>query len=101
MFLVEILLPLRDQQGAAFPGDPFGRLASELTEAFGGMTAFTRSPAEGRWKQDGETESDDIAVIEVMAEHIDRDWWADLRQRLEREFRQDEIVIRAHVIERL
>jgi hypothetical protein len=101
MHLVELLLPLRDRDGAPFPAAQFERLTRELTEAFGGVTAFTRSPAKGRWKDGGKTESDDIIVIEVMAEGIDRAWWAELRQRLERMFRQDEIVIRAQTIERL
>ena len=47
------------------------------------------------------TERDDIAVIEVMAETVDRGWWAELRRRLEHEFSQDEIVIRGQWTERL
>jgi hypothetical protein len=30
-----------------------------------------------------------------MADRLDEAWWEALRQRLEREFRQDELVIRA------
>jgi hypothetical protein len=101
MHLVEILLPLRDKSGAPFPGAQFERLARELTSAFGGVTSFTRSPAEGRWKDGGKTESDEIVVVEVMVEHVDRAWWGDLRRRLEDAFRQDEIVIRAHRVDRL
>jgi len=40
----------------------------ELTDKFGGATSFVRSPGKGLWHSDGETESDTIAVIEVMAE---------------------------------
>ena len=67
----------------------------ELTEKFGGATSFVRSPGKGLWQSGGETESDAIAVIEVMAESIDPDYWRSLRKRLEREFSQEEIIIRA------
>jgi hypothetical protein len=101
MYLIQILLPLADQAGAPFPPRRYDRLAQQLTDRFGGVTSFTRSPAEGRWKQGGETEHDDIVVLEVMVEALDRDWWAKLRKRLAKDFRQDEIVIRAQPMERL
>jgi hypothetical protein len=36
-----------------------------------------------------------------MAEELDKTFWRTLRRRLERELSQDEIVIRAHEIDRL
>jgi len=101
MNLIEILLPLQDDEGQPFPSELFDRLARELTERFGGVTSFARSPAEGRWKQVGGTEHEDIAVIEVMAEELDRVCWSSLRERLMIEFKQDEVVIRGQAIERL
>jgi hypothetical protein len=44
---------------------------------------------------------DDIAVIEIMTETIDRGWWADFRRRVEQEFDQEEIMIRCHKTEQL
>jgi hypothetical protein len=44
---------------------------------------------------------DDIIVIEVMTDALDRGWWQHFRERLEDTFEQDEIVIRAAAIERL
>jgi hypothetical protein len=67
--------------------------------ALGGLTAFTRAPAEGHWRDAGETRRDDIVVFEVMAENLDRDWWRAYRRELERGFRQEEIVIRVQDIE--
>lgn len=99
--LVELLLPLHDNQGRVFPQELYERLIADLTRQHGGVTAHTRAPAEGSWRQKGRTTHDDIAVIEVMAERLDRDWWRALRGRLEGEFAQHEIVIRAHEIERL
>ena len=55
-------------------------VAQLLTERFGGVTSFSRSPGEGRWKNRGATEHDDIVVIEVMAEELDRAWWSQLRK---------------------
>jgi hypothetical protein len=101
MHLVQILLPLSDMQGQTFPSGKFDRLAQKLTEKFGGVTTFTRTPAEGRWKNGASTELDDIAVIEIMTETIDRGWWADLRTHLEQEFAQTEILIRCHETQQL
>jgi hypothetical protein len=101
MHLVEILLPLFDNDGTPFADRAFNRVATELTRRFGGVTAFTRAPAQGRWKGDGGETRDEIVVFEVMVEAIDRPWWQGYRRTLEGRFHQDEIVIRAHPIERL
>ena len=95
MHLVQILLPLYDNAGAPLPRELFSRVREELTGAFGGLTAFTRAPAEGLWKDGGETTRDDIVVFEVMAERLDESWWRAYRGELEKRFRQDEIVVRA------
>lgn len=101
MQLVEILLPLRDNNGRRFGPEPFAAVREELIEHFGGMTAFTRSPAEGVWANEGTVERDEIVIFEVMADWIDRSWWRAYRAELERRFDQDEIVIRAREFERL
>lgn len=101
MFLIEILLPLCDENGSSFPPESYERLEHELTERFGGVTSFSRPPAEGRWRNDGGIEHDDIVVLEVMAERLDRPWWSELRSRLMHAFAQDDIIIRSHAIERL
>ena len=49
MHLVQLLLPLNDDKGRRFSAQAFRGLAQELTEKFGGVTSFTRTPAEGRW----------------------------------------------------
>ena len=98
MHLIQILLPLYDNAGKTFGEETFSRVRRELTERFGGLTAFTRAPAQGLWKDEGETKHDEIVVFEVMAEQLDAVWWRGYRQRLEREFRQDTIVIRAQPV---
>ena len=101
MELIQILLPLRDDKGQSFPPELFDKLAKELTEKFGGVTSFTRTPAEGRWRDGHATTHDDIVVIEVMADNVEREWWTLLRARLEHDFQQDEVVIRRQETERL
>jgi hypothetical protein len=101
MHLIQILLPVHDNDGVEFPAEYFEALRQELTKMFGGVTSYMRSPADGRWHQDGETEYDEIVVVEVMASTLDKDWWANLRQRLMAEFKQDEVVIRAQSMQRL
>jgi hypothetical protein len=98
-----LLLPVYDNDGRRFPHSRYAALRTELTDRFGGLTAYTRAPAQGLWDEDdgGPPKHDDIVVYEVMAESLDRDWWSDFRGRLERDFVQDEIVIRAHDVERL
>ena len=102
MHLIEILLPLADNEGKPFAAGLHSAVRDELAEHFGGVTAFTRSPAEGLWKEgDGEPDRDDIVILEVMADWLDRGWWRDYRAQLEARFRQEEIVVRAREIELL
>jgi hypothetical protein len=101
MHLVEILLPLFDNDGRRFGREAFAQVREELVERFGGLTAFTRNPAEGVWEEGEDRSRDEIVIFEVMADALDRKWWRDYRRELERRFRQDEIVIRARAVERL
>lgn len=101
MHLVQILLPLYDNTGEALPKDLFAAVREELVQRFGGLTAFTRAPAKGLWKDDQGVQRDDIVIYEVMASQLDRGWWSGYRQSLERRFGQEEIVIRAQAIEQL
>ena len=99
MTLVQILLPLYDNAGTPFPPSHFGRVRDELTQHFGGLTAYTRSPAEGRWKEGGEgVQRDDIVIFEVMVKRVAPAWWRQYREDLQRRFAQDVIVVRAQEI---
>jgi hypothetical protein len=97
MYLVQILLPVYDNDGHPFDADDFLRLRTELADRFGGVTAYTRAPARGVWKDDatGATTRDDIVIFEVMTADLDRTWWADFRKHLEQRFRQDSLIVRA------
>jgi hypothetical protein len=101
MHLVQIILPLRSNAGEKLPRALFDDTQQELARRFGGVTAFTRSPAEGLWETQRALKEDDVVLYEVMADALDRDWWEVYRARLEARFGQKEIVVRAHEMERL
>lgn len=102
MHLVQLLLPLYDNDGVAIPGAVFREVREELTTRFGGLTAYTRAPAEGLWKDEtAQTTQDQIVIYEVMAEELDVDWWRTYRQQLERRFRQETLVVRAQRLQLL
>jgi hypothetical protein len=74
----------------------FAGIRRELTDRFGGVTAYMRAPARGAWKTgDGDEARDDIVIVEVMTPDLDRDWWDAYRRRLEELLRQEAIVVRA------
>src|SRR4051812_14214805 len=103
MKLVQLLLPVYDNEGTRQAEALFRRVREELTDRFGGLTEHTRAPARGLWQDDatGRTNLDDIVVYEVMVEDIDRSWWTAYRAELEQAFRQKELIIRAQPIELL
>jgi hypothetical protein len=101
MYLVEIFLPLADNSGQPFDDAKFTGVRETLAARFGGVTAFTRVPAHGVSRNGANEVHDDIVVFEAMAETLDRDLWARYRRQLERDFAQDEILIRATTVERL
>ena len=96
MHLVQLFLPLRDNDGAAFGRGMFGAVRDELTEAFGGVTAYQRAPATGLWEDDDATvQRDELVLFETMVETLDRTWWRRYAAELAGRFRQDEILVRA------
>ena len=96
MHLVQLLLPVYDNDKRAFPRAYFEQVRLELTNQFGGVTAFVRSPAVGLWKDNGEDITrDDVIMFEVLTEHLDQDWWKSYRQKLEKTFLQETILVRA------
>jgi len=102
MHLIQILLPLYDNGGTPFPQEEFLRVRDELTERFGGITTFVRSPARGLWKGSPTTTvQDDIVIYEVMTEILDRMWWQGYRQELAERFRQEVLIVRSSEVQLL
>jgi hypothetical protein len=98
--LIEFLLPTFDNEGQRFPKREFERVRRELTDRFGGVTAFVRSPAVGLWTDDaGRVRQDELVTFEVMSDTLDREWWREYRELLQQRYRQDEVVVRATTFE--
>ena len=96
MHLVQLFLPLRDNAGKPFPAAMYGAVRAELTEAFGGVTAYQRAPATGLWEdREDDVHRDELVLVEVMAETLDRSWWKRFSAALAARFRQEEILVRA------
>jgi hypothetical protein len=102
MHLVEIFLPLTDNDGKRFPQSAFGSVEKQLTERFGGVTAYPRAPASGVWKtSQSEKQEDEFIVYEVMTEEMDEMWWKSYRENLETVFRQEKLIIRTQTMKLL
>ena len=84
------------------PSETFARVRVELMERFGGVTAYSRSPATGLWKSpDDDIERDQVIMVEVVVDVYDREWWSQYREQLEQWFGQEEVHARAIAIEQV
>ena len=92
--LVQVLLPAFDPSDRARRGT-LDQVIAELTERFGDVTAYARSPATGLWQSEGDTVRDTVVMVEVVVEELDRQWWAQYRRSLEARFDQEQIHARA------
>jgi len=102
MYLVQLLLPVFHNDGTAVPRSLFETVHHELTDMFGGVTVYSRAPAEGTWRDASARKvQDELLLFEVMVQETDRSWWRDYRQRLEERFQQREILIRSFAVEQL
>jgi hypothetical protein len=84
MYLIQILLPVYDNEGNKFEAEQYTEVRLELTKAFGGSTAYSRAPAEGLWHDAGTVKKDDR-----------------YRRELAERFKQEVLVVRAHKLEAL
>lgn len=99
MFVVELFLPLETSSGKPVPAETFERIKAELTDRFGGVTAFLRSPADGAWKpSEGTVVHDQVTIFEVMVNDVDTAWWHRYRKALEVELEQERILARLYQV---
>ena len=102
MYLIQLLVPLFDNNEQKFPAEYFRETRNELAEHFGGVTAFFRSPAVGLWKEsDKDLHRDEVVLFEVMASDLNEDWWREYRLGLQQKFRQEEMMIWASAVTKL
>jgi hypothetical protein len=99
MKLVQIFLPLYDNEGRRFPLTLHARERERLVERFGWLTSHMRSPAHGLWRDGSRTKRDDIVILEMMVRRLDRKWWTEYRHRLQKRFKQKELLVRVQHIE--
>lgn len=99
MYLIQIFLPMYGNRGEKFPASYYQEVRDRLVDQYGGITAYTRSPAQGMWQpEEGKTVQDDLVIYEVMVEELDRTWWDACKTSLEQQFQQEAVIIRAQAI---
>ncbi|MDB5014326.1 MAG: hypothetical protein JWQ25_2528, partial [Daejeonella sp.] len=82
--MIQVFLPLLNSNKEPLPHKIYIKIREELTDKFGGITAYSRLPAVGLWKENPDkTVKDDIVIYEVMAADLDSDWWKKYKQSLE------------------
>lgn len=95
MYLIQLFLPVFDNGGKKIAKLHWKSLESELADRFGGVTTYSRAPANGTWKRNGHRkEHDELIVFEVMSARVDERWWKAKRRQLEEIFRQHSILVR-------
>jgi len=94
-YLIQILRPRKTGAGKRLAQQWFDGLLKEMTDRFGGATSFVqvaRRRAVARRKRNRARQH---RCRRDKAAKLSRDYWRSLRERLERELSQEEIVIRA------
>ncbi|MCF0075275.1 hypothetical protein LZD49_32645 [Dyadobacter sp. CY261] len=95
MYLMQIFLPTRDNQGDSIPEEHFLALRDELTDRFGGVTIYTRAPVEGIWKpSENNAQVDQLVIYEVLLGSLEISYWKKVKSRLETSFMQAQIMMR-------
>jgi hypothetical protein len=101
MVLIQLLLPTTGAAGAN-RRVALADTRRELAERFDGLTAYLRSPAKGSWTApDGRTEEDDVVMVEVVTDTLDRAWWRTYAVTLAERFGQESIHLRVLPVELL
>jgi hypothetical protein len=98
MHLIQVFIPAAPQVPIDVE-DVIATIQREMTERHGGATAYLNSPAKGLWSNGEGAEEDDVIVIEVMVDTLDKAWWHQYRRNLEQLLRQDALLVRALPVE--
>lgn len=102
MQLIQIFLPIYDNNKKLFPKHFFDNVRNQLKDQFGGVSFYRNATVEGLWKDEtGKTNYDELIIAEVMIKAFNKDWWQHFKQDLEKTFKQDEILIRAITFDKL
>ena len=93
MKLIQIFLPLYDNSGRRFAA----RMYSTERDALVERLVASRPICVRQRKVCGRTKErpHDMVILEMMVRRVDRKWWNDHRHKLERRFKQKELVVRS------
>src|SRR5947199_10606052 len=96
----EIYVPTHYNDGSPIEPPKLADLRQRLFDYFGGLTDTRQSNA-GAWKVGNVVFHDDIVIYRVLAvkQHPARRFLMDLKEELERELRQQEILIVERTVE--
>lgn len=98
MHLIEIFLPSRITMVEHLKKTCSTTFSANCLSA---LAAPPHAPAKGIWKDGREKAHDDIVIMQVMTDNLDRVWWQDYREALQGRLRQDEILVRSTACEKI
>jgi len=101
MYLIQIVLPLYDNDKQTFDKRLFDKVRDDLKDVFGGVTLYRNSPAEGAWNDETGTDYDELITAEVITDSLDKAWWQQFKHEMEQTFKQKELMIRCIKFEKL
>ena len=101
MYLIQILLPLYDNNKQAFEKSLLDKVRDDLKDVFGGVTLYRNSPAEGAWNDVTGTDYDELITAEVITDSLDKAWWQQFKHEMEQTFKQKKLMIRCIKFEKL
>lgn len=98
----DLFVPLYYNDGRQVEPRKFQDLQTQLLDQFGGLTFFPQ-PNQGFWTLAGITYRDEIVIYRVITsdQREARRFLADLKERLQEEFEQEEILIVERDVETL
>ncbi len=97
MFLIQLLLPTRQSETGALK--PLIETRQELSERFKGPHAYVRAAAADVPADASQDHADGIAMVEVVTDAFDREWWRAYARTLAERFTTDRVRWRAVPIE--
>jgi inorganic pyrophosphatase len=93
--LTQLFIPMYDNKRKQFPQTHFHELKRELMKKFGGVSVYEQTPVTGLWREGKEgNETDHLIIFEVMSLSPEITYWKELRTKLEKRFKQKELLIR-------
>lgn len=100
MKLYEIYVPLKYNDGSPVEPERIDNLGARLLETFGGYT-FNPQPHRGAWRMGDVTFHDEIVIFRVLTgkARLAARYFKQLRKDLEKELRQEKILILSYQAE--